>query len=681
MEKRKSLGVRIATVFIITVLLIMLISSAIINHRTTKILSENARMTSQQILDETKKGFEVYLKTLSLPVDLLTRNSQLQQINEIGLEENVKVISSILASGVKLTPGSTKISFSLANNELIETWLELKDDGKKKTVFEYSKDVDYSNEEWFKNSLDREGVNTIFSYYTGIYIDETSGTEIFSISQPIERKGELVGVVRLDVEANKIREYINSINVMNTGFVVLIDQNGEVLVSDQEGRVTQESIQDTAIAEFAKGNGSDVHQELEIDGINYYVELTKDDIAGWTIVSFVSEKETIASVAMVRKTIIVMTLMGMIIAVIVAFFIVKDLLKEINKVKLATLKIAEGDFTEVLEVKGNDELAVLEGAVNTMITDMSGLLRNIRSKADKMIEVSRKIDNETEMTRETVGQVSEAINGVAIGAGTQAESTQEAKMQVEQLSSSLEIVRNEVETISNLSRNATNLSKEGIESVTELLETAQKAQQTSKNTVSTVDEMLDSIGKISSISDIIAGITEQTNLLSLNASIEAARAGELGKGFAVVADEIRKLAEESRRSTDQIKSIVEEISSHSKEVKNAMNENQVLQEAQQEAVESTKEHFLLLEESIRNLSSGMEAIHKANDKMHDNKEVVIEQMEEVASVSEESAASAEEVNASTEQVESNMVEILTHTKELNDIACELQASIDRFKLN
>ena len=680
MRKTKSLGGKIACIFIGAVLLIMIMSGLINSQKIEDILNDNAKMTIKQILDETKKGFQRYLKTLSLPVDLMTRNDEFKKMETESLEENAKKLSRILSGAVKVTEGSVRMSYVLARAEKLDTWTELKEDGTHKTLYEYTSGIDYTNEDWFKNCIGKEAVHTIYSYYTSFYMDEETGKEIVSISQPI-KKNELVGVVRLDIDADSIRNYINSINIMNTGFVILLDQNGKLLVGDVENQITEEVLQDTQIVEFAKGNSEDTSNQLMIDGTEYHVELAKEEITGWTIASFIGEEETKANLFEINMTIWAFIIIGLLIAIGVTILSVRYLVAEINKVKLATLKVAEGDFTESLEVKGNDELAVLQGAVNTMIGDVSGLLKNIRSKADEMIEVSKKIDHETEMTRGTVSQVSESINSVAVGAGAQAESTQEANGQVDQLSYSLQTVQQEVESITSLSANATKLSKEGIESVTELLETAKKAEETSKASISTVDVMLESIDKISSISDIIAGITEQTNLLALNASIEAARAGEAGKGFAVVADEIRKLADQSRQSTDQIKNIVEEVSSHSNQVKGAMNENQVLQEAQQEAVEATKEHFLLLEESIRKLSSGMEAIHNANNQMNDNKKLVVENMEKVASVSEESAAAAEEVNASVEQVESNMDEILTRTKELNDIALELQASIERFKLN
>jgi methyl-accepting chemotaxis protein len=186
--------------------------------------------------------------------------------------------------------------------------------------------------------------------------------------------------------------------------------------------------------------------------------------------------------------------------------------------------------------------------------------------------------------------------------------------------------------------------------------------------------------EISSISDAINAITEQTNLLSLNASIEAARAGEAGKGFAVVADEIRKLAEQSKNSTEQIKAIIETIQLKATTAVQAMDNTRKIGSEQNDAVSRTEQIFTDILRSITTLTEKVEKVKKSVESMQVQKQVFVSQVENTSAISEETASSTEEVTASTEEVTSTMERFTEHTAELQELAEKLNEEIGKFKI-
>jgi methyl-accepting chemotaxis protein len=195
-----------------------------------------------------------------------------------------------------------------------------------------------------------------------------------------------------------------------------------------------------------------------------------------------------------------------------------------------------------------------------------------------------------------------------------------------------------------------------------------------------VSNMNESVKKISTISNAINEITEQTNLLSLNASIEAARAGEAGKGFAVVADEIRKLAEQSRKSTEQIKIIIEEIQAKANVAVQAMNGTKNINLEQNQAVTKTEKIFNEILFSITTLTERVIEVKTSIDDMQVQKQSFVVQIENSSAISEETASSTEEVTASAEEVTATMDRFSHDTDELKQLSEKLMEEISKFKI-
>jgi methyl-accepting chemotaxis protein len=193
--------------------------------------------------------------------------------------------------------------------------------------------------------------------------------------------------------------------------------------------------------------------------------------------------------------------------------------------------------------------------------------------------------------------------------------------------------------------------------------------------------MAENTKTIDTISEKISQITEQTNLLSLNASIESARAGEAGKGFAVVAEEIRKLAEQSKVSTEEIKEIIVNIRNKSDKATGAIIAAENIAKEQELAVSKTLEIFNEIIESIGVMSAKVNEVKASVIDINRSKQSVIVEIENISSISQETAAASEEVSASTEEIDAAMVRFTKHAEELQSLSEMLGEELARFKIN
>ena len=704
MKKKTSLSAKLIAAFMAAILGSVLICALLTHSKVESVLNSNMQLTSEQTLNSAMTSLQTYEKTISIPVDLLTRKDSIKQLllEPENYDKYIDNVNDELVAACKVVNGSVRAYYALNDGRTITGWVQYEADGSK-TAMNTVENKDLSGKEWYTACQGRKAkVNSIFSYITAPYVDEETGEQIITVCQEVKYKDVVQGVVAMDIDASALADYVENIRLLNTGFVMLVDEQGNIVVDSESNTFADGTVADleffaplteeldkleeqkAQLEENEDPAADDIVLQasytMRAEGRDCAITAMTDRITGWRLLGCISDQENQKNLININIGTLMAGVIGLIFGCVIAVLTALSFNREIKKLQNATHRVAGGDFSEKIKVTRSDEFGVLETNFNGMMDDVSELIHAVEDKSNHILEVAGGISEVAGNTKTTIEQVTQAIDCVAQGAVKQAESTQEANTEVEHLKNSLDETKEYVSGMNGMTEKANEVSTEGIESVKDLIEKSGKTAEKSKVSLEVMNEMVESIDKIFYISDTIADITSQTNLLSLNASIEAARAGEMGKGFAVVADEIRKLADESKESTDEIKKIITEITEKSKLVESTMQENEVLQTEQQEAINRTEEIFGEIMKQIEMLGSGMERINALNDTMSANKDLVVDKMGTIASVSEQSAAATEEVNASTEQVNVTMEEISEHTETLQAIAKDLMETINRFKL-
>lgn len=521
---------------------------------------------------------------------------------------------------------------------------------------------------WYTGAMENAG-----SYHISEpYVDAATNEFAVAVSRALEDGS---GVIAVNINLGQIQEITSEVTIGQNGYALIMDENKRMISHPEveAGTVAEEAFYDNM---YTNESGN---FEYTLDGDDKQMRYMTNELTGWKIGGnlFSSEIREAAMPIFWATGIVIVIAIG--IGSIVAYYIIRSIIKPINDLKDSANVISQGDLTEDIDVKSKDEIGQLAVAFKDMQASLKVLVNEVDGNAQQVAASAEELTASADQSTDTTEQVASAIQEVSASAEKQTTGVENNARSLEEVSMGVTKIVDSSNQVSDLVKQTTEQAEIGGKAVQDTVSQMKSIHDSVQQSNVLIESLDERSKEVSSILDVITDISDQTNLLSLNAAIEAARAGEHGKGFAVVADEVRKLAEQSQKSAKEIFAIVKGIQ---EDVDKAVqNMNLVTSDVKSGVDISTEaiEKFDQILEGTRKITPEMQGVTNIADQMSGLVQDVSSTANELSTIAQGNAAVSEEVAASTEEQLASIEEISASAKSLASMAEELSGLIAKFK--
>jgi len=534
------------------------------------------------------------------------------------------------------------------------------------------------------NSISQENVYGILKQLGSYLSDYVILSENESISNESKYEKELKKFLADNDKIKAVYLMDNQKTVLNEAL-----RSSQAPIWKSSEKITNQDIStvisnQTTVINFNEG-AADVYQPVVIEGKLQYVIYVLIDTKPYFQSSVIAKGVMETILQKNERNAIVIN--GIIISLSIVLFLFILLLMNNNFKTLKKLvedadKMAAGDLS-IMESKkkSNDEIGVLAQSFYQMAFNMRKLISDVKVNSSYVMNASINLGATIEELIKASECISNCMQEIAAGSSHQLNSFGKGNTAIRQIHLHVKDIRNIVLQSKDRSVAAAQEALKG----NNVVQSAISQMELVDEKVNKLAESIESLGKrtqeIEKIIEVISNITEQTNLLSLNASIEAARAGVHGRGFAVVANEVRKLADDSSASTKQIAYIISKIQLDVRHVIEEMNmvRNEVINGKRLN--QDAGSLFSSIKEAVDEMVNYLKDIVEGIETMSQNTEEVLSVVNDVSSIAKNNALETQNIFAADEEQLTNMEEIRISAKCLKEMSEELNHSIGRFKMS
>ncbi|MCX8058718.1 MAG: methyl-accepting chemotaxis protein [Spirochaetes bacterium] len=551
-------------------------------------------------------------------------------------------------------------------------------------------------------------------------ISKSTGKEVFIISHKVvDNQNKTNGIISVNVTLEKFTEIVNSIKMGKSGYGWAISSDGTIFAHKNKNFIMQKNIIDLEkegykgykkFYEIISKNDSGLFKIVRPDKVSEILIFKKIAYTkGWVIGISIEERELKAPLYNLIKIIVLMLFFSIFFIFIISSILGNFITKNIIKIDKFFIKLSkgEGDLTNKIKIKTNDEIGSLASNFNLFIDKLRNIVSLIKDSLNKlkltgevlaanMIETSTAI-HEISLNTSNIKNIADNQKEVFDNSSElilkMVKNIEELNTLIENQSIALEKSSSSIEQMVRNIESTTNILEKNSISVSNLLKASEDGKKGMDNLNNVTNEIIKSSEGLFDASDSIQKIADQINLLAMNASIEAAHAGEAGRGFSVVADEVSKLAESSLQQGKDIsqklvniKNMIDKISISVREAITLFDKVFELSKivAQQEdiiksaMVEQNIGSSQILQ-AIKEISNITSKIKNFSSSMVDLNNSIKENTEKLTKITEEVDSSINEMNIGLDSVNKSITNIEKICVENKQNIEKVEENVKKFK--